>query len=214
MIRKTMPTEMKSKRGASPQRGDTILSVMISVVIIGSVISATYYAINRSLSLGRASYERSHASNVASIQLERLKALMDKDPDVIFEDASGINWHKSNTPPQLGFGHKFCLMLDEANSGPGTLIFDPGLATIPKKHAVDPANEVHDDCKNPDRIHFPSPDAQPRVEIRYQAKHTDQVNKASDNNRFEIAVYWTRIGSDETEELKIYWRSHPLIFGL
>ena len=92
-------------------RGDTILSVMISVVIIGSVIGTTYHLVNSSLRLGRAGQERSHAVNVIDIQIERIKAVLDLEPDRIFKDTGGV----LNTPPQ-GFGDKFCLVLNEIAS--------------------------------------------------------------------------------------------------
>lgn len=203
-----MTTNKTARENGHPgSRGDTILSVMLSVVIIGSVIGATYYAINRSLNLGRASQERGHALNVANIQLERLKALLDTQPSVIFDDDKGINEFK--TSGGSGFGDKFCLILDESVGGALRFSLNADL-TIPRKAATNPDTEVHEHCRTANLIHFPVANAEPRVEIRYQERH---ATKNGDRNRFEIAVYWTRIGSDEEEELKIHYRSHPLIFG-
>lgn len=198
----------KRLSGRMPRpRGDTILSVMISVVIVGSVIGTTYYIVNSSLRLGRSAQERSAALNVINTQLERLKALLDVDPDIIFED----------TPPPMGlgvkaasgFGLRFCLTLDEAASAlanePRVVIevggYDPAHPTDPDRSLID------GDCKGRG-IGFPVADADAEVEIRYQAVNP---SNADDTNRFVIRATWTTIGSDRRESLFDYYRSHPLL---
>ena len=219
-----MLAKLKFKNKRPNSRGDTILSVMISVVIIGSVISTTYYAINSSLRLGRQSQERSRALDVAVNQVERIKALLDEYPDLIFEDTTGINSFNSN-PSQVGFGHRFCLYVEPFYVEP--------FIVIKHDNAPDPLDYYNTFCRNPNEIGLPA-NAQPRIEVKYQ-KHkihpdpsvvncnspppsypTPELCKRAkaDNDRFEIAVYWTPLGGGPgaEEEIKVYYRSHPLIF--
>ena len=200
MFRKSKPISQRS----SP-RGDTILSVMISVVIVGSVIGTTYHLVNSSLRLGRAGQERSYAVNVINIQIERIKAILDTNPKAIFEDSSTV----LNTPnPVLGgFGDEFCLNLNETYSTLSNPVIDVKRAGI----GGDP------ECQGVG-IGFPVENAQPRVEIRYQEKHSDsdimiKPKLANDRDRFEIVVHWIAIGTDREETLVDYYRSHPLILG-
>ena len=196
-----MLAKLKFKNKRPNSRGDTILSVMISVVIIGSVISTTYYVVNSSLRLGRQGQERSRALDAAVNQVERIKALLDNSPEAIFEDTTGIN--SFNSPPgQVGFGNKFCLY-----ANPNVEI------------------KLGSDCQNLAEIGLPAV-AEPRVEVRYQKHKINPdpnhcmpmddtcIRNQADNDRFEIAVYWTPLGGGpgEEEEIKVYYRSHPLIF--
>ena len=210
MFRKPKPANQKLTA-----RGDTILSVMISVAIIGSVIGTTYHLISSSLRLGRSGQEREHAINVVNTQVERLKTILDLEPDQdqIFKD------HPTNfqTPAGGGFGQRFCLDLNESASAaevpPRPVIVirvDPDPDPNDPNSSTDPTrNKLHANCQG-ERIGFPVRDAEPTVEIRYQAKHQTNIN---DTNRFEVKVSWTAIGSDRREKSVAYYRLHPLLLG-
>ncbi len=207
MFRKPKPASQQPR-----PRGDTILSVMISVVIIGSVMGTTYHLINSSLRLGRSAQERGHAINVINIQIERLKAVLDLEPDRIFKDPGMVL--STPPPPTGGFGRRFCLTLDKSASTaaipPRPIIdirVDASLDTADPNHPDPTRNILHADCQGV-QIGFPVPNAEPRVEIRYQETNLSNTN---DTNRFEIKIFWTAIGSSRTEELTAYYRSHPLL---
>ena len=195
-------------------RGDTILSVMISVVIIGSAIGTTYQLVNSSIRLGRSAHERGYAINTVNIQIERVKAVLDTNPDSIFEDSLGLLG-----TPATGFGNKFCLVfkseaaaldptvdaavLSDEQTGPWPIIYMMVAGT-------DPMNTSHPDCQNGPEIGFPVVDAEPRVEVEYQ-KVSASATRPNDTDRFKITVHWTAIGSSRIESLTAYYRSHPLI---
>ena len=179
--------------GWPQSRGDTILSVLISVVIIGSVIGTTYYVVNSSLRLGRAGQERGHALNVVHNQIERIKAVLDTDPDRIFMDSES---HGLIGSPPWTWGSEFCLWHD-----PSAMPAPPG---APPSILIRLANGT--DCSGI-RSEFPVLIANPKVTIQYQ--HEESTHIPGDNNRFRIKIVW--IGADgRDEELVAYFRSHPI----
>lgn len=233
-----MSAKLKNQKKRPSARGDTILSVLISVVIIGSVISATYFTVNSSLRLGRQSQERERALNAVSNQVERIKALLDgPSKDLIFKDNTGPGLNNLNTPAS-GFGYKFCLVVSNS-SNRNNLVMDIKVDnTVPDP--LDPLNNRLDTaCQDPDETGLPA-DSQARIEVRYQRHRIPQSwscplaldrpetgddftnladcerAKKGDNHRFEVAVYWVPLGGGpgELDEVKAYYRSHPLILGL
>lgn len=57
-------------------KGDTIVEVMISLMILGSVMAAAYAITNFSLNIELSAQERSDALNIAQSQLETLKSMV------------------------------------------------------------------------------------------------------------------------------------------
>lgn len=57
-----------------PQRGDTIVEVLIAIAVISSVLGTAYAITNRSVQTNQSSAERSVATKVAESQLELLKS--------------------------------------------------------------------------------------------------------------------------------------------
>ena len=168
-----MFAKLKHQNKRPDARGDTILSVLISVVIIGSVISATYFAVNSSLQLGRKSQERERALNAANNQVERIKALLDGDnKDIIFKDNTPGYLSRILNTPTRGFGYKFCLVVQGASRKNSLVMGVQVDDTVPDP--LDPLNNrLHSDCQDPDETGLPA-DAQARIEVRYQRHRIPQ----------------------------------------
>ena len=60
-------------------KGDTIVEVMISLMILGSVMAAAYAITNFSLNIELSAQERSDALNIAQNQLESLKTMVNSN---------------------------------------------------------------------------------------------------------------------------------------
>ena len=212
---------MTNKKTTNPprlaSRGDTILSVLISVVIIGSALGVTYYTVNSSFQLGKASQERGFAVDVLNTQIERLKALIDTEPELVFDPDTVTNEiifdPVSDTfpltltpPPGIGqyWGPEFCLKHDDTDT-----TRDPLPVILVE---TTPAN-----CSGPQNTGFPVAIAEPVIAIRYLHENpASEVPPGSgnfnDRNRFEIKITWTRTNTDRRIELFYYFRSHPFQF--
>jgi prepilin-type N-terminal cleavage/methylation domain-containing protein len=66
------------------QRGDTLIEVLISILVVSTVLGAAYATTTRNVQIGREAQERSNALKLAEAQLEQLKAIAKTDPDLIF----------------------------------------------------------------------------------------------------------------------------------
>lgn len=69
------------KRG---ERGDTLVEVLITIVVISVVLGGAYVTVNRSLTATRSAQERSIALKLAESQIEQLKGLITTDSTQIF----------------------------------------------------------------------------------------------------------------------------------
>ncbi len=76
-----------AKHPGGPQRGDTIMEVMICITILGFVLAAAFTLANRNQTSARQSQERSEALQIANSQLELLKTYADinKLPDASYD---------------------------------------------------------------------------------------------------------------------------------
>lgn len=198
-----MPPPARRPRNPN-SRGDTILSVMISVVIVGAVIGVTYQLVNSSVQLGIAGRERSLAGNIAQTQIERIKALVANNPHHIFDDTSGFVIDRYSTPPNdpiPGFGPVFCLHHDPVPTAQPQIDIKTGT-----------------DCRGPLNTGFLVGIAEPEIEVRYKHCSSDGATPPAclppgtdtDRNRFEIKVIWTSVGTSNRENYPAYFRSHPI----
>jgi len=81
---------MSRTHGSHPERGDTIVEVLIAVAVVALILAGAYVATNRSLLATRSSQERVSALKLAEAQIEQIKGLAGSDPDQLFTD-SGPN---------------------------------------------------------------------------------------------------------------------------
>ncbi len=66
-----------------PERGDTLVEVMIAIAIISLILGGAYVTTNRSLQATRAAQERAVALKLAESQIERLKGLIATNPSAV-----------------------------------------------------------------------------------------------------------------------------------
>jgi|GEM_PF-794047 len=66
------------------QRGDTLVEVLVSIVIVSTVIGGAYVVSNKSLQSTRSTQERSNALKLSESQIEQLRALVASDPTAVF----------------------------------------------------------------------------------------------------------------------------------
>src|SRR5581483_6513732 len=84
-------------------RGDTIVEVMVSIVVLGLVLGTAYSLSNKSLKTGTQANQRSQALSVASSQIERLKAQF-----VELDSTTFASQYQSST--------HFCILYDSQTS--------------------------------------------------------------------------------------------------
>lgn len=76
------------KRASGRQRGDTMVEVLIAIAVVSLILGGAYVTTNKSLQATRAAQERSVALKLAESQIERLKGLVESQPDLIFGPAA------------------------------------------------------------------------------------------------------------------------------
>lgn len=65
-------------------RGDTIVEVLISILVVSAVLAGAYVSATRSLNNSRQSQERAEALKLLEAQVEQVKQLANTDDDDIF----------------------------------------------------------------------------------------------------------------------------------
>lgn len=75
---------MSIKRLLQSQRGDTIVEVLISILVITSVLGGAFVMTNRSLQNTRTSQERVNAIKLTESQVELIKDVVANNPNAIF----------------------------------------------------------------------------------------------------------------------------------
>lgn len=84
------------------QRGDTIVEVLLSLVIVSSVLAGAYVTSNRSFRNSQQSQERGEAIKFVEAQLERLKAQSSSNGSVFTTANYCFNKNNGNLLPLAG----------------------------------------------------------------------------------------------------------------
>ena len=178
------------------QRGDTIISVLLSVAIASLVIVLAYTLISRSVRYGQQAREREQVKNLIQSQIEGLKNLAatgdSSSPEDIF---------------QFEDGDKFCL-------SPSGRIIQTWDATVPPSIHVDirqalppmPPMKQCDEFSN-------LKEADVELTITYDKKGSNMtLDSAEDEHLFVVTAEWTRVGDANVGEgiLSIPVRIHPI----
>jgi prepilin-type N-terminal cleavage/methylation domain-containing protein len=109
-----------------PERGDTLVEVMIAIAIVASVLGASYATAARSLRAGRQSQERSEALRYVESQIERIKFVAggggtgtvfkdNTSPFCVKEDNSVVD--VSGTNCTFGGLYEVSVKFEQANPG-------------------------------------------------------------------------------------------------
>jgi type II secretory pathway pseudopilin PulG len=82
-------------RRARGERGDTLVEVLVSIVVVSSVIGGAYVVSNHSLQSTRGAQERSNALKLGESQFEQLKSLVSGGAsvsDAVFGPSAPLNF--------------------------------------------------------------------------------------------------------------------------
>jgi type II secretory pathway pseudopilin PulG len=183
---------LEIKLGA--MRGDTIVEVLMSIVIVGAVIAGAYALASRSLAEGVSASEHSQAIKLAEAQVEALKSRQkDAGGDPTLWNST-YNVLGSPIPPNR---NNFCIdttvtLTSDPNWGPiknGNSSFNGNNLT-----AGAGANEYNAACVNKGG----TSDDKYFVNIK--------LNPTSNLPTYLVTVKWVPAGNSPTSQTQIYYR--------
>ena len=186
----------KKKNWQLSQRGDTIISVLIGVIVIGAISVLAYALINRSFALNIKARERAQVTKVIQSQVEGLKSLVVTGSQTTLQNLfqgppTGSNSRRSDSGPA------FCL--DETNS-----YYDLGAST------ADPQD--CGDLKYLDGLK----EANVQIKINYYPDGDCDVpatqsacSPTGDEHTFVISATWDPYGHGKEDSVEVYLRLHP-----
>ena len=181
------------------QRGDTLISVLLSVAITGLVIVLAYTLVSRSVRYGQQAREREQVKNLIQSQIEGLKSLA-----AASNDAETHDIFQFEQPVAGSQADEFCL--------------NPLGTIIQLKDAVGPGN-IHADIQvgaTPDKqcdkfSNLEAADVE--LSIIYDRNGEGEISDPSDDEHlFTVTATWTRVGgAGDDERLSVPIRIHPLV---
>ena len=182
------------------QRGDTLISVLLSVAITGLVIVLAYTLVSRSVRYGQQAREREQVKNLIQSQIEGLKSLA-----AASNDAETHNIFQFDQPIAGSQADEFCL--------------NPLGTIIQLKDAVGPGNihaDIAEDTTDPNKQcdKFSNLEAADvKLSIIYDRNGEGEISDPSDDEHlFTVTATWTRVGgAGDDEKLAVPIRIHPLV---
>lgn len=81
----------------NPERGDTLVEVLIAIAVVSLILGGAYVTTNTSLLATRAAQERGNALKLAEAQIEQLKGIAATNPTAVFGGAAPSPFCISNT---------------------------------------------------------------------------------------------------------------------
>ena len=174
------------------QRGDTIISVLIGVIVIGAISVSAYILINRSFGLNIRARERSQVTKVVQAQVEGLQSLVVSGSETDLEKIYKRDTTKTADIP----GPAFCL--DEYNN----------------YYSLEPA-ATPDFQKCGGLEHLDGLEAA-AVELQIQYYLDQDCSSAvcsptGDEHTFVISAEWDPYGGGDgdKDKMEVYLRIHP-----
>ena len=159
-------------------QGETIVAVLISVAVVSLVLVSSYVIVRRSFNLGIAARERTQALKIIESQLERLKYMV-----VAADPTEDPFKPPTHTPP-----NSFCISDD--------------LELVDLTHPrVDLTNCELDDLVTGVEREF-------EFSIHYDADGPNDAGSTYDDDLFILKAEWVRVGTDEIDQITIYYRIH------
>ncbi|HSX23516.1 MAG TPA: hypothetical protein VLE74_00225 [Candidatus Saccharimonadales bacterium] len=168
-------------------RGDTIVEVLLAITVVATVLAGAFVAVNGSINISQQSQERSQATKLAEIQLERLKSAASDTVVDVFNTAKPRTLCFDNTVSRNDF---------PASAIPLPSVDNDKFSATPSGNypancVVDSANNTWNSASN--SIPF------------YVSLERD----ASNQNQFIARVRWDRAGGNGREEAAITYRVYP-----
>ena len=160
-------------------QGETIVAVLISVAVVSLVLVSSYVIVRRSFNLGIAARERTQALKVIESQLERLKYM------VVASDPDQNPFNPPTTDPSP---NSFCISDDLE------------LVDLTAMGA-DLTNCELDDLVTGAEREF-------EFSIHYDADGPNDAGSTYDDDLFILKAEWVRVGTDEIDQITIYYRIH------
>lgn len=210
----------KGRNLKANQRGDTLISIILSFAVITLVIVIAYFLVSRSLSLSQQAREREQVKNLAQSQLAGLNylAFQDDDGDLFefFNDEKVKNAGAAGfclgtpTPPPLPaspsapFGIGVMLVNDNGEEIPWD---PPGGSPNPRNPANDLGKEMTE-CESFESLKA----ANVTITIKYckdgwdsanDACTTDDMDDDNNENLFRVRIEWDRVGGAGKENLVV-----------
>jgi prepilin-type N-terminal cleavage/methylation domain-containing protein len=168
-------------------RGDTIIEVLLAIAIVGSVLTGAFVAINRSMNASQQAQERSQATKLVEIQLERLKSITNNTTVDIFNTLKPRTLCLDTTVTRRDFpGSAIPLPSRDAD-----LLDANPPGNYPANCIVDSAGNTYSGASN--SIAF------------YVSLERDAANP----NQFTGRARWHRAGGAGREEAAITYRVYP-----
>ena len=188
-------TDKKEKKSVvtlrNSQRGDTIISILMSMAVITLVIVLAYTLVTQSLRRGQSAREREQVKNLIQSQIEGLKNLAVQNAEV--DNAAENIFHDNYA--SSGSGYLFCLKDDgtihsyESNSSS---------TIMPYYDTPDPVRHV----TNCDTFDLPLN----RLWIEYKPKDADD----NEQHLFTVTAEWNSAAGGPESKLSVPVRIHPL----
>ena len=180
------------------QRGDTLISVLLSVAITGLVIVLAYTLVSRSVRYGQQAREREQVKNLIQSQIESLKNLA-----AASNNAETHDIFQFDQPVAGSQADEFCL------NPLGTIIqleTDP-MSTIPS--AIQVGTAANQQCDKFNNLEA----ANVQLSIIYDRNgKSNPTDDTDDEHLFTVTATWTRVGGGGVDEkLSVPIRIHPLV---
>ncbi len=192
------------------QRGDTLISVVISVAVISFVIVIAYVLVIQGLQLSQQAREREQVRSLVRGQVESLKYLaIEDDEGKIFKD-----FKKSGTPVD-GAPYGFCL--GERNSTAELPDIKVGVLKLLANGEID-MNSAHQTSELSQDVEYGQCEeleslvaANVKIKITYDEEgFGDPSIPGDEDHLFTVIATWDRVGGGGEENMVVPIRIHPL----